>query len=163
MALSEDFLNELRLRCDIETIISQYVVLKKRGRSITGLCPFHSEKTPSFHVSSDKQLFYCFGCGTGGDVITFIMKIENLSYIEAVEFLAAKVGLEVPQNNVDDKVSKLKGRILEINRETAKFFYKALNAPQGAEALSYLKNKKLDDKTITRFGLVLPRIVGTAL
>lgn len=153
MALSEDFLNELRLRCDIETIISQYVVLKKRGRSITGLCPFHSEKTPSFHVSSDKQLFYCFGCGTGGDVITFIMKIENLSYIEAVEFLAAKVGLEVPQNNVDDKVSKLKGRILEINRETAKFFYKALNAPQGAEALSYLKNRKLDDKTITRFGL----------
>ena len=79
MRLSDDFLNELRMRCDIENVISQYVVLKKNGRSLKGLCPFHSEKTPSFNVSSDKQLFYCFGCGAGGDVITFIMKAENLS------------------------------------------------------------------------------------
>lgn len=153
MQISEDFLNELRARCDIETIISQYVVLKKQGRSLKGLCPFHSEKTPSFNVSSDKQLFYCFGCGAGGDVITFIMKAENLSYPEAVAFLAQKVGLQVPEENVDDGAMRLKSRILEINRETARFFHAALNSPQGAGARAYIENRGLAPKTITKFGI----------
>lgn len=153
MRLSEDFLSELRARCDIETIISQYVVLKKNGRSLKGLCPFHSEKTPSFNVSSDKQLFYCFGCGAGGDVVSFIMKAENLSYPEAVKFLAEKVGLAVPEDNIDDGVARLKGRILEINRETARFFHAALRAPQGAAALKYITDRGLEQKTINRFGL----------
>lgn len=150
---SEDFLNELRARCDIESIISQYVVLKKQGRRLTGLCPFHSEKTPSFSVSTDKQLFYCFGCGTGGDVVTFIMKAENLSYPEAVKFLCEKVGLSVPESNIDDGAARLKGRILEINRETARFFHAALNSPKGAEALKYIEDRGLTKKTITRFGI----------
>ncbi len=153
MQISEDFLNELRARCDIETIISQYVVLKKQGRNLKGLCPFHTEKTPSFNVSSDKQLFYCFGCGAGGDVITFIMKAENLSYPEAVAFLAQKVGLQVPENNVDDGAMRLKNRILEINRETARFFHAALNSPQGAGAMAYITERGLTKKTITRFGI----------
>ena len=154
MRFTEDFLNELRARADIETIISQYVVLKKQGRRLLGLCPFHSEKTPSFNVTPDKQLFYCFGCGSGGDVVTFIMKAENLSYPEAVMFLAEKVGLEVPDgDSADDGLSRLKNRILEINRETARFFYAALNSPQGAGALSYIENRGLTKKTITRFGL----------
>ena len=88
MRFTEDFLNELRARCDIESVISQYVVLKKNGRRLMGLCPFHSEKTPSFNVSTDKQLFHCFGCGAGGDVVSFIMRAENLSYPEAIAFLA---------------------------------------------------------------------------
>ena len=153
MQISEDFLNELRARCDIESVISQYVVLKKHGKSLKGLCPFHSEKTPSFNVSSDKQLFYCFGCGAGGDVITFIMKAENLSYPEAVAFLAEKVGLQVPEKEVDDGAMRLKNRVLEINRETARFFHAALKSPQGKEALSYIKDRGLTDKTITRFGI----------
>lgn len=153
MQISEDFLNELRARCDIETVISQYIVLKKHGKSLKGLCPFHSEKTPSFNVSLDKQLFYCFGCGAGGDVITFIMKAENLSYPEAVAFLAEKVGLQVPEKEVDDGAMRLKNRVLEINRETARFFHAALKSQQGAEALSYIKDRGLTDKTITRFGI----------
>lgn len=153
MRLSDEFLNELRMRCDIESVISQYVVLKKQGRRLTGLCPFHSEKTPSFSVSPDKQLFYCFGCSTGGDVITFIMKAENLSYPEAVAFLAQKVGLAVPENEVDDGAARLKNRIYEINRETARFFHAALLSPNGAAARDYIVARGLDKKTVTRFGL----------
>jgi len=153
MKFSDDFLNELRMRCDIETIISQYVVLKKRGRSLVGLCPFHSEKTPSFTVSPDKQLFYCFGCSSGGDVVTFIMKIENLSYPEAVAFLAEKVGLPLPEGEIDDSQARLKNRILEINRETARFFHAALMSEKGKIAQDYIKNRGLLQKTVTRFGL----------
>lgn len=153
MRLSDEFLNELRMRCDIESIISQYVVLKKQGRRLTGLCPFHNEKTPSFSVSTDKQLFYCFGCSTGGDVITFIMKAENLSYPEAVAFLAEKVGLALPEAEVDDSQARLKNRILEINRETARFFHAALLSEKGANARGYVAERGLDKKTVTRFGL----------
>ena len=153
MRLSDEFLSELRMRCDIESVISQYVVLKKQGRSLVGLCPFHSEKTPSFSVSPDKQLFYCFGCSTGGDVVTFIMKIENLSYPEAVAFLAEKVGLPLPEGEVDDSQAKLKNRIYEINRETARFFHAALNSESGKIAQDYIIERGLDKKTVTRFGL----------
>ena len=154
MRFSDDFLSELRMRCDIESVISQYVVLKKQGRGYVGLCPFHSEKTPSFSVSPDKQLFYCFGCSSGGDVITFIMKIENLTYPEAVAFLAEKVGLPIPEGDeIDDSQTKLKNRIYEINRETARFFHAALMSENGKIAQNYIVERGLDKKTVTRFGL----------
>lgn len=154
MRFSDDFLSELRMRCDIESIVSQYVVLKKQGRGYVGLCPFHSEKTPSFSVSPDKQLFYCFGCSSGGDVITFIMKIENLTYPEAVAFLAEKVGLPIPEGDeIDDSQTRLKNRIYEINREAARFFYAALMSDNGKIAQNYIAERGLDKKTVVRFGL----------
>lgn len=154
MRFSDDFLSELRMRCDIESVISQYVVLKKQGRGYVGLCPFHSEKTPSFSVSPDKQLFYCFGCSSGGDVITFIMKIENLTYPEAVAFLAEKVGLPIPEGDeIDDSQTRLKNRIYEINRETARFFHAALMSDNGKIAQNYIAERGLDKKTVVRFGL----------
>ena len=97
--IPEEFLQELKYRCDIESIVSKYVNLRRSGRSLVGLCPFHSEKTPSFHVYPDNQSFYCFGCEVGGDAITFIRKIENLDYVEAVRFLAQLAGLEVPEQS----------------------------------------------------------------
>lgn len=151
---SEEFLNELRSRCDLETVASKYVEIKKRGNNILALCPFHSEKTPSFNINSAKQLFYCFGCGSGGDVITFIMKIENLSYAEAVAFLAEQAGMELPaEDDYESSMSKLRKRILEMNRLAARFFHDRLLSGEGREALSYLKNRQLSDRTITRFGL----------
>lgn len=154
MRFSDDFLSELRMRCDIESVISQYVVLKKQGRGYVGLCPFHSEKTPSFSVSPDKQLFYCFGCSSGGDVITFIMKIENLTYPEAVAFLAEKVGLPIPEGDeIDDSQTRLKNRIYEINREAARFFHAALMSDNGKIAQNYIAERGLDKKTVVRFGL----------
>ena len=99
MAFDEAFLQELRSRADIESTISPYVTLKRRGRLLTGLCPFHNEKTPSFTVYPETQSYYCFGCGNGGDAVTFIKNIENLDYVEAVRYLADKVGLAVPQDN----------------------------------------------------------------
>lgn len=153
MALPDHFLQELKSRCDISDIISSYVNLKRRGRNLVGLCPFHSEKTPSFNVYPENGSFYCFGCGVGGDVITFVMKIENLDYIEAVKFLAQRAGLEMPENTYDDGLGKLRNRILEANREAARFFYKCLYEPQGRAALDYLHSRALSDNTIRRFGL----------
>lgn len=153
MPLPEDFLQELKYRNDITDVISSYVNLKHSGRLYSGRCPFHNEKTPSFYVYPDTQSFYCFGCGVGGEVITFVRKIENLDYIEAVKLLAQRSGIEMPQDSYDDSMAKLKRRIYEINRETARFFYKCLVSPQGANALNYLHNRGLTDKTIRRFGL----------
>lgn len=151
---NEDFLNELRARCDLETVVSKYAELKKRGNSILALCPFHSEKTPSFNINSAKQLFYCFGCGVGGDVITFIMKIENLSYAEAVAFLAEQVGMDLPpEDDYESKTSSLRKRILEMNRLAARFYHAKLLSGEGKQALEYLKNRALKDRTIVRFGL----------
>ena len=118
--ISEDFISDLKNRCDIEYIISSYVELKKAGKNKVGRCPFHSEKTPSMVVYNDTQSFYCFGCGAGGDVITFIKNIEHLDYLQAVAFLASKVGLSIPQNVQDDKqyIRHLLGKIhyvLQIN------------------------------------------------
>ena len=153
MALPDMFLQELKSRCDISDVISGYVNLKRRGRNLVGLCPFHSEKTPSFNIYPENGSFYCFGCGTGGDVITFIMKIENLDYIEAVRFLAQRAGLEMPENTYDDGMAKMRNRILEANREAARFYYKCLYTPQGSAALNYLHSRALTDNTIKRFGL----------
>lgn len=153
MALPDYFLQELKSRCEISDVVSGYVNLKRRGRNLVGLCPFHSEKTPSFNLYPENGSFYCFGCGTGGDVITFIMKIENLDYIEAVKFLAQRAGMELPENSYDDGVAKMRSRILEANREAARFYYKQLYEPQGRAALDYLHSRALSDNTIRRFGL----------
>lgn len=154
MALSDDFLMEIRSRADIETTISSYVNLKRAGRISKGLCPFHGEKTPSFTVYPDTQSYYCFGCGNGGDVITFIKNIENLDYIDAVRFLADKNGLNMPEeNSYDNTMNKRRLRMLEANREAAKFFHSCLGKPEGAIGYKYFKNRGLSDDTIRKFGL----------
>ena len=124
--IPDSFLEELKQRCDIESLISSYVLLKRAGRNLKGLCPFHSEKTPSFVVYPESQSFYCFGCGAGGDAISFIMRAENLEYIEAVKFLAEKAGLPMPENTAEDRTGKRRMRILEMNREAARFFHQCL-------------------------------------
>lgn len=154
MALSDDFLMELRSRADIETTISSYVNLKRAGRISKGLCPFHGEKTASFTVYPDTQSYYCFGCGNGGDVITFIKNIENLDYIDAVRFLADKNGMNMPEeNSYDNTMNKRRLRMLEANREAAKFFHSCLGKPEGAVGYKYFKNRGLTDDTIRKFGL----------
>ena len=153
MALPSGFLSELKMRSDITDVISSYVSLKKRGRNMIGLCPFHSEKTPSFNIYPENGSFYCFGCGVGGDVITFIMKIENLDYIEAVKFLAMRAGMSMPEDSYDDGVAKLKGRILEANREAARFFHAQLMSENGKPAQDYLTGRALSRQTVIRFGL----------
>lgn len=151
--LSESFIQQLKQYSDIEHIVSGYVQLKKKGRYLSGLCPFHSEKSPSFFVYPQTQSFYCFGCGAGGDVITFIRQIENLEYMEAVRFLADRCGMTVPQDSEDDGRARLKKRVLEINRETAHYFHDCLMSEQGKDAYAYLIRRGRDRKTIRHFGL----------
>ena len=153
MPLPEAFLQELKMRSDIVDVVSSYVSLRRSGRNMVGLCPFHHEKTPSFNVYAENGSFYCFGCGVGGDVITFIRRIENLDYMEAVRFLAQRAGLQVPEDHVDDGMAKLRARILEINREAARFYHSVLMSEQGAAGLSYLRGRGLTQATIRHFGL----------
>lgn len=153
MPLPEGFLQELKTRSDLSDVVASYVNLRHSGRNFVGLCPFHSEKTPSFNIYPENDSFYCFGCGAGGDVITFIRRIENLDYMESVRFLAQRAGLQVPENSVDDGMGKLKARILEINRETARFYNAVLNSPEGAVGMDYLIRRALTPNTIRRFGL----------
>ncbi len=153
MALSDDFLQELRERNDIESTISGYVNLKRQGKLLKGLCPFHNERTPSFTVYPETSSFYCFGCGAGGEVITFIRRIENLDYIEAVKLLADRAGLQMPQDGFDDSLARHRQRLLAANREAARFFYKSLMSPTGKTALDYYLNRGLTIETIKRFGL----------
>lgn len=153
MALPHYFLQELKMRSDISDIAAPYVNLKKRGKTMLGLCPFHNEKTPSFNIYPDNGSFYCFGCNAGGDVITFVMRIENLDYMEAVRFLAQRAGLQIPEAKVDDSMARLRGRVLEVNRETARFFNKALYMPPGQPGAQYCRRRGLDEKTIRHFGL----------
>ena len=153
MRISDDFLSELKYKNDLSEIAGNYVRLKRRGRNLVGLCPFHGEKTPSFNIYTENGSFYCFGCGAGGDVITFIMKIENLDYMEAVRFLAQRAGMTMPEDSVDDSLSKLRTRVFEANREAARFYYQKLNEKEGVHALDYLHRRALSDSTIRRFGL----------
>lgn len=153
MALPDSFLQELRLKCEIEDIISQYVILRQHGNTSKGLCPFHNEKTPSFTVYHDTQSFYCFGCGVGGDVIAFTRKIENLDYIDAVKRLAERTGMQMPDDGYDDSLSKHRRRVLEANRAAARFFHKCLLTDEGKPALQYLLNRGLTMQTIQHFGL----------
>lgn len=150
---SDELIDEIRSKNDIVDIISQYVILKRSGRNFFGLCPFHKEKSPSFSVSPDKQIFHCFGCGVGGNVFHFVEKIENLSFIETLEMLADRVGINLPtiNNNVDDKLIKLKSRVYDINETTAKFYHENLYKPTSKEAQNYIKKRKLDNKTLKNF------------
>ena len=149
----ESFLTELTERSDIVEVVSSYVRLsKKSGSNLFGLCPFHSEKTPSFSVSPDKQIYHCFGCGKGGGVINFIMEIENLSFPEAVEFLARRANLPIPEQE-NDRESKKRSRMLALNKDAARFFYEQLAAPGGAPARDYMQRRQIGRVTATNFGI----------
>lgn len=151
--IPEDIINEIKYRNDIETAVSQYVNLKRRGKNLVGLCPFHSEKTPSFTVYPENGSFYCFGCGVGGDVFTFTGLIENLDYMESIKLLAERSGISLPQDGYDDSMQRLKKKIYDINRDTARFFHSFLMSPCGKWALDYLTGRGLTVKTIKHFGL----------
>lgn len=151
--IPREYIDEVVRRSDITEVVSSYVHLRHRGRTHTGLCPFHSEKTPSFVVYPETQSFYCFGCGAGGDVITFVRKINNLDYVEAVKMLAGRAGMPMPEE--DDKAGRLRSRVLAINKEAARFFYEQLNAENddARTARAYWRGRGLSDSTIRRFGL----------
>ena len=153
MPIPERFLDELTERNDIVDVVSQYVRLtKKSGANMFGLCPFHSEKTPSFSVSPDKQIYHCFGCGKGGGVINFIMEIENLSFQDAVAFLARRVNMPMPEE-ADTAESSRRKRLLELNRDAARFFYSQLVAPTGAPAQNYVNKRGISASMVRTFGL----------
>ena len=150
---SDELLDEIKSKNDIVDIISQYVVLKRSGRNFFGLCPFHKEKSPSFSVSPDKQIFHCFGCGVGGNVFHFVSKIENINFKESVEMLANRAGVELStlENPEDDRIAKLKSRIYELNSETAEFYHQNLYKPTAKPAQEYVKKRHLDNKTLKAF------------
>ncbi len=153
MAIDESILMEIKYKNDIETVISPYINLKRRGKNLVGLCPFHSEKTPSFTVYPESGSFYCYGCGVGGDVFTFVKLAENLDYIEAVKKLAESAGVNIPEDGYDNSLVKLKAIIYEINRESARFFHNYIFTSKGKWALDYLTNRGLSVSTIKHFGL----------
>ena len=156
MYYPEELVEEIRLKNDIVDVISGYVKLQKKGSSYFGLCPFHNEKSPSFSVSRQKQMYYCFGCGAGGNVFTFLMEYENYSFAEAVKVLADRAGVELPEGDYSKEAREradLKMTLLEINKLAAKYFYAQLKSEHGKAAYTYLKNRELSDETITGFGL----------
>ena len=154
MQKNDEFLYALRNANPIETVMGSYVNLIRRGRNFVCSCPFHSEKTPSCTVFPDTQSFYCFGCGAGGDVITFTMKAENLDFLEAVRLLAERSGLQIPENNSrDDRYAKRRTRIYEMNRIAANYFYKNLISGNNKAGLQYFYNRKLTPQTIKKYGL----------
>ena len=154
MKFSEDFINELRYKNPIEEVISSYVVLKRTGSTLKGLCPFHNERTPSFTVYPNTNSFYCYGCQAGGDVVSFIRTAENLDYVEAIKLLADRAGMAMPESGYDDSVEKLRRKVLSINRETAKFFFKCLiEKEDDGIGLKYFASRQLSAETIKKFGL----------
>ncbi len=153
MRISERFIQELQDKIDIEQVISSNISLKRRGKTLVGLCPFHNEKTPSFTVYPESRSFYCFGCGAGGDVISFVRRMENLDYIEAVKAVAQMAGMSMPEDGYDDTLSKQRRRLLEANREAAKFFHACLMKPENRPALDYFLNRELSINTVRHFGL----------
>ena len=156
MYYAEDVIEEIRSRNDIVSVISEYVRLQKKGSSYFGLCPFHNEKSPSFSVSPDKQMYYCFGCGAGGTVFTFIQEYENYSFPEALKMLADRAGVTLPERELSEKDRRqqdLKNQILNVNKLAAKYYYYQLRTESGKIAMEYLKNRKLSDETMRSFGL----------
>lgn len=153
MILSEDFISELKSRSDIREIIGEYVNLQQKGRNLMGLCPFHSERTPSFCVYPSNGSFYCFGCGAGGDVITFLRLIEQSDYVETVKKLAERAGMDFEISEEDNKLHQKKLLVYKINREAAKFYHKCLIDSKCDKALKYLKDRSIKNKTIVHFGL----------
>ncbi|MCD2491332.1 DNA primase [Lacrimispora sp. NSJ-141] len=156
MFYPEELVEEVRTRNDIVDVISSYVKLQKRGSTYFGLCPFHNEKTPSFSVTPSKQMYYCFGCGAGGNVITFLMEYENYTFPEALAYLAERAGIELPKQEESAEARKqadLRARILEVNREAGRYFYYQMKGVSGQRAYDYLKDRGLTDETIRKFGL----------
>ena len=156
MYYSDEIIEEVRSRNDIVDVISTYVKLQKKGSSYFGLCPFHNEKSPSFSVSRQKQMYYCFGCGAGGNVFTFLMEYENFTFVEALRYLADRAGVELPKPEYSEEERRRadeKAILLEIQKKAAQYYYVQLKSPQGQQAMNYLKGRKLDDETIKAFGL----------
>ena len=153
MAFPQSFLDELIARSDIVDVVSSYVQLTRKGSNLFGLCPFHSEKTGSFSVSPDKQIYYCFGCKRGGGVINFIMEEENLPFPDAVRFLAKRAGLEVPEEEGDRESGRRRQRLLDLNRDAARFYYQTLHQPEGRAVQEYLNRRKISRTTAVNFGL----------
>ena len=153
MAIPEQFIDDLVSRSDIADVVSSYVSLTKKGNNLWGLCPFHNEKTPSFSVSPDKQIYHCFGCGKGGGVISFIMEIENLPFVDAVKLLAKRAGLEVPESGENEAYRKKRTRLLELSRDAARFYHDYLIGPNGQRVRDYIAQRQISSRTATRFGL----------
>ena len=153
MAFPQRFLDELIDRSDIVDVVSSYVALSRKGGNYFGLCPFHNEKTGSFSVAPDKQIYYCFGCHHGGGVIHFIMEIENLDFPDAVRFLAKRANMDVPEDNTGLEESRRRQRVLAVNRDAARWFYSNLSRPEGAAVAAYLEKRKISRKTAMDFGL----------
>lgn len=153
MAFPQTFLDELAARNDILDVVGSYVSLQPKGGSYWGCCPFHNEKTPSFHVLQDKQYYHCFGCKKGGGVINFIMDIENLSYPDAVRFLAKRVNMPVPEDRESDGADRLRHRLLDLNRDAARYYYEVLQSPDGAAVQAYLNRRQIRRGIAVRFGM----------
>lgn len=156
MYYSDEIIEEVRSRNDIVDIISAYVKLQKKGSSYFGLCPFHNEKSPSFSVSRQKQMYYCFGCGAGGNVFTFLMEYENYSFVEALRYLADRAGVDLPEQEYSEAERRRadeKAVLLEIHKRAAQFYYVQLKSSQGEQAMAYLRGRQLGDDTIKAFGL----------
>ena len=158
--IPHEYIEELTRRTDIVELVGGYVQLKRKGRLYGGLCPFHSEKTPSFYVYPDTQSFYCFGCGAGGDAVTFTKKINSIDYVEAVKLLAQRAGM--PEPTEDDKTGRLRSRILTMNKDAARFFHACLNSTveEARQARAYWRRRGLDDKTINASGWATPPTTG---
>ena len=152
---SDEIIDEVRQTNDIVDIISQYVHLKRSGRNFFGLCPFHNEKSPSFSVSPDKQIFHCFGCGVGGNVFTFLTKIEGISFVEAVQTLAERSNIQLPtlENNVDSAREELKSKVFKVNEFAAQYYHENLYKPESKIAQEYIKKRKLTNETLQSFRL----------
>lgn len=153
MAFPQRFLDELIDRSNIVDVVSSYVALTKKGGNYFGLCPFHNEKTGSFSVAPDKQIYYCFGCHHGGGVIQFVMEIENLGFPDAVRFLAKRANMDVPEDNADREESRRRQRVLALNKDAARWFYQNLSRPEGAAVAAYLERRKIARRTAMNFGL----------
>ena len=142
MAIPEAFIDELVARNEISDVVSSYVHLTRKGNNLWGLCPFHNEKTPSFSVAPEKQIYHCFGCGKGGGVISFIMEMENLPFVEAVRFLAQRSGMEMPEQGENEGYRRRRERLLALNKDAARFFHEKLRAPEGRAGAEYLFQKR---------------------
>lgn len=166
MYYPDEIVEEVRVKNDIVDVVSGYVRIQKKGSSYFGLCPFHNEKSPSFSVSPSKQMYYCFGCGAGGNVFTFVMEYENYSFQEAIKFLAGRAGVDLPEAEYSEEVRKKESRrtkLLEVNKEAAKYFYYQLRSEKGRAGYQYLKSRELSDETIKKFGLGFANMTSSDL
>ena len=166
MQYSQEIIEEVRSRNDIVDVIGEYVHLQKKGSSYMGLCPFHNEKSPSFSVSGSKQMYHCFGCGAGGDVFTFLMKYDNLTFGEAIKELAQRGGITLPDEDDSPAARKMRDKrqiLLDINKEAAKYYYFQLRSEKGKTGYEYFKKRELTDETMQKFGLGFSNISSSDL